>query len=233
MSMHSSWARCAARTPDVAVLFQILLRRLVWAVNGVERQVEEERFAAVVGFDEAGGLSGHQERRIAVLNNGAAIAVPVQDRAPHVREGIDRGGVVAVVVVKAPLQRQVGALPFAEVPLAHHPSAIACLAQGLGDGALVEEHAVPRLRCRPDLHSVLPGITPRHQAGPCGGADGLYVELRQLHALSSNPVNVRRRHLPPPVEADLFPAHVVREKHHEVRARRQLCRGGYDCHEGE
>ena len=159
--------------------------------------------------------------------------MPVQDWAPHMREGIDRGGVVSVVVVKAPLQRQVWALPFAEMPLAHHPSAIACLAQGLGDGALIKEHAVPRLGCRPDLHSVLPGIAPGHQAGPCGGADGLHIELGQLHTLPGNAVDVWRRHFSTPVEADLFPAHVVREEHHEIRARRRLCRGGYDCHDGE
>ena len=62
----------------MAVTFEVLGRRLVSDVHRLERHVEEERTASVVALDQAYRLVGQQEGPVTVLDDRAAVAVPVE-----------------------------------------------------------------------------------------------------------------------------------------------------------
>ena len=77
------------------------------SMHCVERQVEEERIRAVVAPDQLDRFVGQQEGRVAGLDDGSPVAVPIQSTAAKVREGLDLARVQPVVVVEPALQGQV------------------------------------------------------------------------------------------------------------------------------
>ena len=75
---------------------------------GVERDVEEEGFALLLGGDDALRFGGDEVRDVAVLTNGLLIAMPVvhgEARRSVVDDGlrvvVDAPGVVTVLVHEA------------------------------------------------------------------------------------------------------------------------------------
>ena len=146
--------------------------------------------------------------------------MPIEHSHARVGERIDQGAVVAVVMVKTSLERQVVMLPLAQVPLAHHPGGVTGFAERFGDGALVGQHAVFGRVGGPDHGAVLPGVAAGHQAAPGGRTDGLDVKLGELHAFAGDAVDVRCGHLGAAGEAHLVPAHVVGEEDDDVGTRR-------------
>lgn len=143
--IHDLELRSLLRVAEVAVLIDVFLWCLVWVVNGVKRQVQEEGPAGIVTLDQLDRLAGQQQGRVAGLDHRPSVAVPIQNAAsvpPAMQcEGIDFTGIVAIVMVEPALQGQVFLLPLPEVPLADNPGGVADVAQHLGDGALVGQHA--------------------------------------------------------------------------------------------
>lgn len=142
--------------------------------------------------------------------------MPVQHAAAGVRVRIDERAVEAIVVIEAPRPRQVAGLPFAQVPFAHHPGSVARIAQHLGDGPLVAEHALSGRPGRPPLGSRLPGKASGHDAAPRGRANGLNIELAHFDAIPGDAINVGRRYFSTAIEPDLLPTHVIRQKDDDV-----------------
>ena len=147
----------------ITVEIDVFLRRVVRVVYGVERQIQEKGATAVVPLDQPGRLVGQEKGRVAGLDHGTSIPVPVQNPAAipaaMKRERIDFPRIVPIVMLESALQGKVLRLPLPQVPLPDDPGRIAGVAQGLGDRALVGQHAVVIAKPNAVLRAVLPVIT--------------------------------------------------------------------------
>ncbi len=112
-------------------------------------------------------------------------------------------------MIESALQGQMLPVPLPEVPLAHHPGCITGGTQGLGDGALIQQHAVARCLAHTQLRAVLPGIAAGEQGGAGWRAHGLDVKLCKLDSLVGYAIHVGRGHLLAAVESGQSPWQVV------------------------
>ena len=162
-------------------------------VDGVERDVEEQRAGRVVLGDEPRGLAGDQVRAVALVAAGAIVAVPVEAAVADVGEVVERAVVVAVLVVEPAPGRQVVRLEVAEVPLAADGRLVARLLERLRQRPLLERQAVLRPGAdHADLEPVPHRVAPGHQGGAGRRADRLDVELLEPRAGGGEPVEIRR-----------------------------------------
>ena len=70
-----------------------------WAVDPVERDVEEKGFGFVSGFNEPAGFVGHQVGGVSGFLQRCAISVPVGVGVALVREIVQSTEEVAILVV--------------------------------------------------------------------------------------------------------------------------------------
>ena len=85
------------------VFQDVFVRRVIRHVYGTKRQGQEERTISVVPLDQLDRLVGQQKSRIAGLDHGAAVPMPIQDDAAAKCEGIDSRRIEAVVMIESAL----------------------------------------------------------------------------------------------------------------------------------
>ena len=210
-----------ARLRQLGVRLLVLLRDLVRRVDGVERDVEEQRPRRVVLGDPAATASRASRcvlypssRRLAV------VAMPVEAAVADVGEVVERAVVVAVLVVEPAPRRQVLGPEVAEVPLAADGRLVARLLEGLRQRPLLQRQAV--LRPGPDdadLQAVPHRVAARHQGGPRRRADRLDVELLEPCAPAAASLSRLGVLISLAVPADVGPAQVVGQDEDDVRPR--------------
>lgn len=174
-------------------------------MHGIERNVEEQRFALRLILDDARGLAGEQVRRVALVMIGFAVAIPVMFAIPHVREVVERTEEMAVPRIEPARVRPITLVKTAEMPFADHGGRVASFAQRFGEHPLFQGQTVLRIRTNDaDLQSKAHGIPSGHERGARGRAERLDVELFELRAGPRKFVEVRR------LDFAAAPTHVVR-----------------------
>ncbi len=66
---------------QVGVGFDVLVRRVIRVVYGIERQVEKKRTTAVVALAQRDRLVGQEKGRIAGLDHWTPVSMPIQNAA--------------------------------------------------------------------------------------------------------------------------------------------------------
>ncbi len=142
------------RIADLLVAIEIGLRRLIGRVRGVEGEIEKERRFRIVLFDQLHGRVAEQGCRIARLLDRLAVAEPVEHAMLLVGEIVDLAEERPIMMVEAALERPVGPVRVAEVPLADEDGLVAGLFQGLRQEPLVGRKAISMRRRDRDLEAV-------------------------------------------------------------------------------
>ena len=216
------------------------------AVNGIERDVQEERLPFTLLGDDTLGFRGDKIGGIALLLDWLFIAVPVvhdETRRRVVRDHlvivVDAPGVVTVLVHETLLHRQVFLQPFARVPFPDDCSEVARFLEGFSDGPFVSVESVDAAsgdalvavgKSQAELfeiagfaevfgtpvHPVAEGIATSQKGAAGRRADGVGVELGEPKTIRRQPVDIGGELGVTAVEAGFSPAHVVAENEDEV-----------------
>jgi hypothetical protein len=211
----------AARFLQFVVGLLVRLGHLMWGVDGIERDVEEEPPIARLGVDELHCFLCQQLRAVAFVVAGAILAVPVVSAVPLVGEVVDLSVVKAVLNVEPAPRRELGGFEVSQVPLAHDGGSVSRFLECLRDRALFERQPVLRPGTDdPDLQAMPHRITPGHQRGPRRGTHRLHVKVLEVRARGGQPVHLRSRDVASAGEANVGVAEIIREDEDDVRTRR-------------
>ena len=209
-------------------------------VHGLVREIDEEGLVVVLGvelghvLDRLARVQVRRVRRAVVVFRDLAVlpqVVALPDDLLHLvadREGLRDGEVPrvraaarvnAVVVVEPALQRQVGLLVHAQVPLADRDGRVARRLQLRREELLVERHAARLGRVHDRILHAVPDVIPaRHEHRPRRRARRLRVKLLEEDAGLRERLHLGRVHRLV-VPADVAVAHVVHQHQHDVRPR--------------
>ena len=175
-----------------------------------EGHVAQEGFA-LVAIDELQGLLGQDVDDVALggLHDAIVLERRVEVFAPV-------SGSVAPEGIETAGERVIRPLATV-VPLAEDARHVACSLEGIGEGLLVEVHAL--LAGGDTVHAEATVVAPGEELGASGGADWLYKEAIEVCAALGERVEVRGCELPVPVEGIITPAGVIGEQHDHVGLR--------------
>ncbi len=199
---------------------------LVGAVDGIERQVQEQGLRSVPLADPTAGFLGDQLRGVALVRAGFVVPVPVEDAVALVGEVIDRAEPVPVLVVEPAGRRPVFRLEFSQVPLAGDGGLVARLAQGLRERALRKRQTPFRAGAYDRIDPGAEDMPAGHQRGPGRRAERLDVVGAQDGPALRQCVQVGRAGLRGPHEPGVGIAHVIGHDQHDVRPRRRAGAAG-------
>ena len=113
------------------VALEVFFGNLMRRVNSIERDVQEERFLACIGFDDASRFLGNQMSAVPFVAIDRVILMPVESIITNMGVVIDRSIVVTLLMIKSTLGGQVAWLKMTEVPLADNRRCIICRLQTL------------------------------------------------------------------------------------------------------
>ena len=199
------------------ILVEILFRRLVRRMNGVEWHVQEKRLFAGVGSDETRGCLAQQLRAIPLVAVDFVVLVPVEAAVAHVGEIVDGPVVVAVLMIKSAAGRQIFRTKVAQVPLAHDRSRVSGVLKPLGERELFQRQTVRGPRPDDtDLQPVPHGVAAGQKGGSRGAAHGLDIEGVENRPTVRQPIQVRRLNLGPAHEPAVVPAKIIRQNENYV-----------------
>ena len=146
------------------------------------------------------------------------VIAPEVRRVIRVRHALAK---VAVVVVEAEIERAALLLRHPQAPLADDGSGVAGFLQELRDGDGARFHAVLTFLARRALHIVAHGrmaeMLAGHERATARRTDAATcIEIRELHPLRRDAVEVRRLDLRLPVAAEVAPSEVVGQDEDDV-----------------
>ncbi len=198
-----------------AIFFRQLRRRLVRAVNGIQRHVIEKRPVPAACGNQALELAGEKIRGITVLADGFPVAVPVVETLAGLPVIRDQRAVETVMMIEAALERQLALIPVSEMPFANEGGVVSRLFEGFREGALIGQHARGIVAVGALLHAVPKGIPPGQESRARRRAHRMHVELREARPFPGEPVEIRSLG-PAAVESGKMPVHVIGQQHHDV-----------------
>jgi hypothetical protein len=126
-----------------------------------------------------------------------------------------QGAVETVVMIKAPLERQLALIPVSKVPFADEGGVVAGWLEGLSERALVGQHSRNIIAVGALLHAIAKRIPAGKESRARRRTDRMYIELRESYAFLREPVEIGGSH-GPAIETGVMPGHVISQKHHNV-----------------
>ena len=114
-------------------------------MDGIEGQVEEERFVRILLLDQPAGFLGDEMRGITLVVAGFVILVPVEFPLTHVREIIDVASPETILVIKPATGGQIGWL-VTQMPLSHDGGLVTGFFQSLRQSPFLQRQAPGHIR---------------------------------------------------------------------------------------